>query len=171
MGTEVHSIPSRGFGLPWPCSQLSSWALKANAGTAGCCNKAPCKDNNWCNDNIPALLDGWQLLLLMRFVFCKLGLGFSCHVSNSHCQMMPFLFSSFSYKADVPRRVHSSERGNPASDQLHCWLTFVQHSHFVAVMALKNVSICQHAQVQESTMALLERCWLFDGKFCCLLGE
>lgn len=95
-------------------------------------------------------------------VFSKLGLGFSCHVSNSQCQMVPFLFSSFSYKADVPRRVHGSEHSNLACDQLHCWLTFVQHSHFVAVMALKN--ICQHAQVQESTMALPVKCWLFDGK-------
>lgn len=58
-----------------------------------------------------------------------------------------------------------------ASDQLHFWLTFVQHSYFVAVMALKNISICQHAQVHENTMALLEKRWLFNEKLCCLPGE
>lgn len=53
---------------PWPRSQLGRWGLKANSGTAGCWNKPPCKDNKWCNENIPALLGSWQLLLLMRFI-------------------------------------------------------------------------------------------------------
>lgn len=45
-------------------------------------------------------------------IFYKLGLDFSYHVSYSQCQMVLFLFSSFTYQAYVPRRVHSSEHGN-----------------------------------------------------------
>lgn len=81
-----------------------------------------------------------------------LGLDFSYHVSYRPCQTVSFFFSSFSYQVYDPRRGHSSECGNPevaSSDQLHFWLAIVQHSFFVAVIALKNLSVCQHADVGE----------------------
>lgn len=81
-----------------------------------------------------------------------LDLDFSYHVSYSDCQTVSLFFSSFSYHAYDPRRGHSSEWGNPAFasfDQLHFWLAIVQHSYFVAVIALKNISVRQHAHVGE----------------------
>lgn len=67
---------------------------------------------------------------------------------------MSLFFSSFSYQAYDPRRGHSSECGNPASassELLHFWLAIVQHSHFVAVIALKNIKclptcLCRRTQ-------------------------
>lgn len=64
---------------------------------------------------------------------------------------MSFFFSSLSYQVYDPRRGHSSECGNPASassNQLHFCLAIVQH-YFVAVIALKSISDCQHAHVGE----------------------
>lgn len=47
--------PAQQLGFESKCRH--SWLLQQSS-----------KDNNWCSDNMPALLDGWQLLLLMRFV-------------------------------------------------------------------------------------------------------
>lgn len=103
-----------------------------------------------------------------------LGLDFSYHVSYSRCQMVPFIFSSFSHQAHVPRRVHSSEGGSPSMLLLiSCTsgLLLCSTPTWLLQWPLKNIRVCQRAQVQENTMALFEKCWLFNEKHCCLPGE